>query len=413
MNPGASPNPAWEYGFSAAVAFATDPRKADELMADRPLADPADRRRAHRLFLGWLRHRGLAAEALRPFLRRAPRVPAQCLLEFALAEQALAPAERHPAIVHHAVARAKAHLSPAEAAMINAVLRRAGPLLPRIDPAHSHPSWLVEGWRRTFGPEATAALLRWNQTEAPLYLRWAGGAAPPDLGSTPWPGFFRVEGGQVAALLPAVARGEAYFQDPFTRHPVELALAARPRRLLDLCAAPGGKTRALLDALPPGGDHLLGAVDLPGPRLERLRANLAVSPAAQAVKVLGADLGSLSSDQLTAAGLPPPFDAIILDVPCSNTGVIGRRPDVRWLLTPDRLRDLVDLQARLLAAAAPLVASGGVLVYSTCSLEPEENERQVEAFLRHHPDFRLGEPRLSRPWLDHHDGGAAFPLTRL
>lgn len=404
-------NPAWKIAFGAASAFSTHPRKAEELEQGWSETDNMTRRRAHRLLQAWIRERGLMREAMRPFLRRPPRPAVQTFLELAATELSISDEERHPAIVHHAVEASKTLLSKGESGLVNAIMRRLAKMRPKVNLRFSHPAWLVERWEHQFGLEATAELLAWNQKEAPTYIRWAARSDPPEnLIPTQWPEFFSIEG-TLSSILPAVEKGEAYIQDPFSRHPVHLALEGSPLHTLDLCAAPGGKSRALLDAGHPDM-HLL-AVDLPGLRAERLRENLAAAPAPDRVKIFTADVCTLRTEDLVANGHPAFYDAVVLDVPCSNTGVIGRRPDVRWVLKPNTITDLLPLQAQLLDAAARWVAPGGKLVYSTCSLEAEENEEQITAFLQRHPDFEAGEPRLSRPWIDGHDGGAAFPLTRV
>ena len=143
-------------------------------------------------------------------------------------------------------------------------------------------------------------------------------------------------------------------------------------RIADLCAAPGGKTAQLAAA---GADVL--AVDRSAKRLKRLQENLARLDLSAATRAIDAE----KLDE-------PPFDAILLDAPCSATGTIRRHPDVAWTKTEEDVRKLSGLQARLLDKAANLLKAGGRLVYCTCSLEAEEGERQVEAFLARHPDFK-------------------------
>ncbi len=151
-------------------------------------------------------------------------------------------------------------------------------------------------------------------------------------------------------------------------------LAPRPgERILDLCAAPGGKTAQLAAA----GAHVT-AVDRSAPRMERLRSNLERLKL-QAETVV-ADAAAFEASE--------PYDAILLDAPCSATGTIRRHPDVAWSKTMEDVFKLAELQARLLDRAASLLKPGGRLVYATCSLEREEGERQVERFLARHPRFR-------------------------
>ena len=408
------PNPAWEMAFRAALTFSRQPRKADEMVAEWPLSDPAERRRAHRLFYAFLRHRGTVQEHLSSLLRRPPRARVTALLELTGSELCLR--ETAPAlIVHDAVRHAKAHLGAPEVRLVNAVLRRLSERLEDAPatPRSSHPRWLVDRWERQWGEADTRALLEWNQHEPETWVRWHPGVpVPPALEAAPWEHFFLVTPAVREIVHAAAARGEAYLQDPFTRHPIELLAPSPQTTVLDLCAAPGGKTRALLEHDPAGPPPLIVAIDLPGPRLDRLRQNLAHLPTSARVEVRGADLRTLTPAWFEDQALPPLYDRVLLDVPCSNTGVIRRRPDVRWVLQPRTLEELPRLQAELLDAAARCVRPGGILVYSTCSLEREENEAVIEAFLLAHPEFRARPGRRSFPWRDRHDGGGAFPLLR-
>jgi len=301
--------------------------------------------------------------------------------------------------------------SEGEARLVNAVLRRLvreGGV--KVDAEAAHPGWLVGRWRAQFGEAATAELLKWNQQAAQAYLHAPGvgvdAARAAGLEPSEWRGFWRVGARARAAALQMVAAGEAYFQDPFTRHPVDLLNPVSGERILDACAAPGGKSWQIARRMTGGG--LLVAVDRSGARLDMLRANLA--------RVRGPEIAVYGHD-LTATGAAPweadhpgGFDGVLIDVPCSNTGVIGRRPDVKLRLTEVAIAEQAARQFELLCAVARQVRGGGRMVYSTCSLESEENDGVVERFLAAHPRFRLNERRLSLPWRDHHDGGAAYLL---
>jgi 16S rRNA (cytosine967-C5)-methyltransferase len=409
-----SPNSAWNIAYSAALDFSKRPRKAEFITEHWKKYPEEERRRAYRLFQAWLRGRGLSQHIFPQLMKRPPRTKLRVLLELACSEMLVTEQERHPAIVSHTVDFAKARFSQREAGLCNAVLRRAGPLL--IDPPllSSHPHWLSERWHKQFGSVATDALMQWNQQLPVTYLRWSSTKQPqPDfLITTKWPNFYQFPEENRRDVIALLDAGEAYIQDPFTRFPVEMAIDRQPLRILDLCAAPGGKTRALLDALDESAPATVVACDLPGARLKQLEDNLKVKQTAHAVTVLGADVRTLSSDTLQARKLPASYDAVILDVPCSNTGVIQRKPDVRWILDPEQYSELLKLQLALLENASKLVSPGGKLIYSTCSLEPDENELMIDRFLKEHPEFSLAPPALSRPWTDGHDGGGAFPLTR-
>ena len=177
-------------------------------------------------------------------------------------------------------------------------------------------------------------------------------------------------------------------------------------KLLDACAAPGGKTFACAEQMKNNGTII--ALDLHEDRLQVLRRN-AQRLNKSCVKIHRAD----ASRKSTLAKIEElgPFDRILLDVPCSNTGVLRRRPDARWRFSAKRLRRLVGVQARILNACSRLLAPGGILVYSTCSLEPEENENQIDRWLSLNPRFRLLEQTASIPPDSGMDGAYCAAIT--
>jgi 16S rRNA (cytosine967-C5)-methyltransferase len=268
------------------------------------------------------------------------------------------------------------------AGMINAVLRRAPAAwheqLAGASPdlTMSHPAWLYQRWAEQLGAETATAMMASNQAPAATWiwvtddtvlhqLREAG----VGLHGHPWcPGAWAAPQ-QTRALIAAVQEGAAYAQDPASQLVAQLALAlyrqtcgARPGRVVDLCAAPGGKIALLLRD---GEWRQALAVDL---RLQRLRL-------LRQLPVQIADRAGL----VVADGRQPPlpaqsWDLVLLDAPCSGTGTLCRHPELCWRLTPERISELAEIQAQLIAGAASLVAPGGLLVYATCSVEPEENE---------------------------------------
>ena len=292
-----------------------------------------------------------------------------------------------------------------QAGFINAVLRNAlrekPQWLERLaelrerQPAvgYSHPQWLVNRWHHRW-PDDTDALLKWNNQPAPIYARrntlrvtaeeleaqWMQekvSFSPCDLA---WlsPGLmYRIKAEGSPAALASFAEGQFYIQDPSTMASVQ-ELDPRPgENILDLCAAPGGKTTAIAQRMQDDGAVL--AIDIDERRLDLLRDN------AERLGVSCIQPKALAQIDLKNAG---PFDRILIDAPCSNTGVMRRRVDVRWRLNARELPTLARAQLDLLKRAAPLLKRGGVLVYSTCSIEPEENEEVIAAFLHKHRDFR-------------------------
>ncbi|OQW94775.1 MAG: hypothetical protein BWK77_08585 [Verrucomicrobia bacterium A1] len=176
-------------------------------------------------------------------------------------------------------------------------------------------------------------------------------------------------------------------------------------RVLDACAAPGGKTILAAEAMK--GQGTLVAMDPAVPRLAPLRQNVARLQLGVVTIVQGDAARPQAVPELEAG-----FDAVLLDVPCTNTGVIRRRPDARWRFSPERLKAAVERQRAILDGAAPLVKQGGRLVYSTCSLELEENEEQVRGWLARHPEFTLAESRRLFPPETGTDGAFSALLLR-
>jgi 16S rRNA (cytosine967-C5)-methyltransferase len=259
-----------------------------------------------------------------------------------------------------------------------------------------------------------------GETAVPADLD-AGIQPPTFLQPTPWAGFYVVPAGNWPEIERLLAAGALYLQDPATMIAPELLDPKAGETVVDLCAAPGGKSLFLADLLEErsrraGSEARAGtvvAVDLPDiRRIGHLKENLAKARTTGVV-LMQADVLQLTSRLLKEHHLPGGFSAILLDVPCTNTGVMRHRVDVKWRLREADIAKHAGQQLALLSAAARFVAPGGRLVYSTCSLESEENEEVVEAFLRGaRGRFALEKTRHSRPWENGCDGAGAFLLRR-
>lgn len=261
---------------------------------------------------------------------------------------------------------------------INAVLRRVArereQILDENDPWLDTPTWLEERWIAQYGETLATKIAEAHRSLASVDLTvksepeaWAerlGGVLLPT-------GSIRLKERTAIRDLPGFEDGEWWVQDAAAALPARLLQAKPGERIADLCAAPGGKTAQLAAA----GAEVL-AVDRSAKRLQRLEENLARLH-------LKAETRALDAEKLDAE----PFDAILLDAPCSATGTIRRHPDVAWTKSEEDIRKLSGLQSRLLDKAANLLKPGGRLVYCTCSLEAEEGERQAEAFLARQPEF--------------------------
>jgi 16S rRNA (cytosine967-C5)-methyltransferase len=281
----------------------------------------------------------------------------------------------------------------------------------------SHPENLLKRWRKNFGAVATEELCRWNNlpadvhiallksapsiTEFQLQLKDAGievGIHPKASDTT-----LILPHGVKIDKVPGYTEGWFIVQDPAARLAVELMDLQPGLRVLDACASPGGKTLLISAAMNNSGR--LVAMDLHDDRLSRLRENL---------KRAGNDFAELFKGDATEPYDGEGewlFDRILLDVPCSNTGVIRRKPDVRWRFSKKRLQSLVDMQAKLLQNAIKWLAPGGKLVYSTCSLESEENIQQVETFCAENQQYKIVATGERIPMRDDMDGAFAAAIT--
>ncbi len=291
--------------------------------------------------------------------------------------------------------------------LINAVLRRAcreadvllgGVAELPLEVRTSHPKWLVQRWQAQFGDEKAVALCEWNQQQAPLMAR-VNRLHDQMVDS--------VEDFITCEHLPRneLTAGKVYVQDPSTVMAPKLLNPQAGERVLDACAAPGGKTALMAQLMGNSGE--IYACDASASRLRRMEGNL------RRLRVMNTQIveHDWASDELPdfAAG---GFDRVLLDVPCSNVGVMRRRVDVRWRLAETAIAEQVVEQERLLRNCLRVVKPGGVLVYSTCSIDPEENEQLVQRVLASVPGFRLEEEQRSFPPDSGMDGAYAARIVR-
>ncbi len=306
--------------------------------------------------------------------------------------------ERVPpyAAVATSVALAREAAGAPAARYVNATLRRVAADTTRPQRGASHPEWLARRWRRRFGSDETDRLLAWNDGVPPLTLQpaqWTAAELAARwreagllVADAPFGAGLRVTDAQGRAPrpldLPGFAAGGFIVQDAGPALVCRFAALPAGSLVYDACAAPGGKAVALARA---GARVVAG--ELRRERLPRL---------AQTRRRCGGGLTVLADLQASpfARGT---FDAVLLDAPCTATGVMARHPDARWRLTERAIARAALRQRALLEAAADLVRPGGVLVYATCSLEPEENEAVVEAVLERRPELRRAPVRAVVP----------------
>ncbi|MFZ2279494.1 MAG: transcription antitermination factor NusB [Prosthecobacter sp.] len=292
--------------------------------------------------------------------------------------------------------------------LINAVLRRAcreseellamTATLP-LETRTSHPKWLIEHWLGLFGEAKTTALCEWNQVPAPICARI--NRLYPQMNET-------TDDFIICDHLPRedLSVGRVYMQDPSTAIAPRLLAPLQGQRVLDACAAPGGKTALLAQLMENTGEII--ACDVAPGRLRRLEGNLHRLHVAN-TQIEQHDWADPQIPDFANAG----FDRILLDVPCSNTGVMRRRVDVRWRLTPADITAQVETQTQLLKNCLRVLKPGGILVYSTCSIEPAENEQLVASVLEATPGYEPVKLRHSFPPDDQMDGAFAAAIRRV
>ncbi|MCB9947033.1 MAG: methyltransferase domain-containing protein [Rhodospirillaceae bacterium] len=329
--------------------------------------------------------------------KRAPDIPD--ILRLGLAQILFLRTPAHAA-VSTSVDLARETAEGRFAGLVNAVLRRAAreaaQLLPARDAAELNtPPWLWARWTAAYGADAARAIAARHLEEPPLDITakadaglWA---ARLEAEALPTGTLRRRHDGPVTEL-PGYAEGAWWVQDAGAALPARLFGPVAGLTVVDLCAAPGGKTAQLAAA----GARVI-AVDRSAPRLDRLRANL---------RRLGLEVETVEADA-TAWQPPTPADAVLLDAPCTSTGTIRRHPDIARLKRPGDVAKLAATQARLLAHAATLLRPGGLLVWSTCSLEPEEGEERIARLLAQ------GAPLRREPVSPAEIGGLAEIVTPL
>jgi 16S rRNA (cytosine967-C5)-methyltransferase len=384
-----------------------------------------------------LRHRSRLDAVLDGLLDRSPVAdlppPIRAALRLGAAQLVLLDGIPAHAAVDTSVELAARHGHRGTAGLVNAVLRRLGregrarweewdrfeandPVL-TLAVRHSHPAWLVRRWFVRWGLAETERVLRWNNALPDYWLRLRPGAAAPPGAAEGWiPDTARFPAGSHPAEQPGFSSGEWTIQDG-SGILVGLLLPEVRGLVLDLCAAPGTKTGHLAERAS-AGTRLLALDSSPG-RLRRLVRGLARQAGAP-IRIV-----PVAADGRRVP-VRAPWEAVLIDAPCSNLGVLRRRVDLKWRAREEEIFRLASLQAGLLGAAAAGCAAGGHLVYSVCTMEPEETSEQRDRFLAAHPEWspaplpaavpmeargREGEMLLP-PGRFETDGGYAFLVRR-
>ncbi|NKB69186.1 MAG: 16S rRNA (cytosine(967)-C(5))-methyltransferase RsmB [Candidatus Latescibacteria bacterium] len=421
------PDPARTVALHLLEAVETQPDSFDSLLESRPVRDldERDRRFVRQLVLGTLRWQGRLDWILDQFTRRPlAQTPPRLRQILRLGAYQLLWLDRVPerAAVHSSVELAK-RFAPGGKALINAVLRqvvrrsadisyppRQSDLTGHLAAFQSHPRWLIERWLKNWGESATEALLQAANEPSTTFLRLnplrtdsqrlaqqLATAGVQVEAAGPLSGFFAAQSGGNLFSSPAYRQGLFQIQDINAGLPVALLDPQPGERILDMCSAPGGKATQIAERM--GDSGLVLAADRSPQRLRRVGDN---------ARRLGLNCVHPLAWDARREGLGG-FHRVLADVPCTGTGTLGRRPDARWRKRPEQLAQLTGLQDQLLHRAFACLRPGGVLVYSTCSLECEENAERVERFLAAEPRARL---ETAEPFFPGHLWAQRFVETR-
>jgi 16S rRNA (cytosine967-C5)-methyltransferase len=395
------------------------------LAADAPELQPHDRALGHELVLGVLRWQLWLDKLIEHYSKRATEsldLPVRLTLRLGLYQLRFLTRIPAAAAVNESVNLVRSARLSSAAAFVNAVLRRAirepdyDPSADVTDPLSklaietSHPRWLVERWTNQFGAAEAEHFARANNTIAPTAFRIvtadfqevldrlgvAGGLVEPSqVAEDAW----RVSGAS-SVLRELAANGQIYLQDEASQLVAQTVNLQPGQRALDLCAAPGGKTTLMAQRA--GSSALIVAADRSAKRLETIRRTSGSH-----------NLSSIKSLLLDATEQLPfedkTFDRVLVDAPCSGTGTLRRNPEIRWRISEDTIYTLAAQQKLFLKQAARVLKPGGQLVYSTCSVERDENEDVIGAFTQSHRDFQ--SINTTRTW-PHREGADGFFLAR-
>ena len=384
----------------------------------------AQRGAARNLAAGVLRHRTLCEIAVAPLLKKSfSKLDIEIANIFRLAayEKYFCDVPLYALTNEFTGIVRKLKLSSASG-LVNAVLRRLPDQLPEVkrdkfpeylEKKYSHPRWMIERWIAQFGEDDCEKLCAANNKEAPLCLRInsklttrakvllalnergiiakTGNLSPDSI---------IVENAVSFTDWPEWQRGELIVQDEAAQKVSILANPQKDWMVYDLCAAPGGKTTHLAQLMDGGN---VQAFDLTEKRAQLVRDNCARLKFPN-VKVLSGDFRQFDVT---------PADLVLLDAPCSGTGTLRRHPDIKWSKSPEQILQLAELQKNLLNHAATLVRPGGFLVYSTCSIEREENQEQADNFLREQENWRECDRWESFPGNENADGAFSIKMQRI
>ncbi len=415
----------------------TIPSKADEILSEQFFISINKRpfqTICQFIFLTVLRNKFLIENAIQLLSTKKPRKKLFCMLKAAIAELIITEEQRHPKVIHSWVEFAKKAFSIGEAKFTNAILRKSFSKINELRNSddlslvYSMPNWLIQRWISNFGYEKTLKILQISNLPSEVFFRKAPTNEAQKIFNnisqyfkdTDFKNFYALKSGNWQNVKHVINTKHFYIQDPSTSFAAEKLNPQCQKKYLDLCASPGGKSRIIADLILEDAikhnsqeklkDTILVSVDLKD-RIEKLKQNLAHIDFLN-YKVIECDLLKENLEQkLTEQNLPLQFDAVFIDAPCSNTGVLRRRPDTRYRITQKDIDECKKIQTKLLNKYSKFVKNNGTLVFSTCSIDFEENEKNIEDFLKLNDDFTLLEAKTYLPTLQS-DGCGCFLMRK-
>lgn len=383
--------------------------------------------------MSWLRNRILIETVIASLCKKSPKPRVAEILYTASADIISSSAEKFAKVVHCWVEFAKKNLSKFESGFINAILRKVPTTIDSIlvsksgaellSIKYSHPLWLVKKWIEQFGIEKTEQILSANSKNSAVFFRKDFSDEANQLlekhsdsfEKTRFENFLKLKNGEWNNVKELLQTGHFYIQDPSTFFAPEQFNPTAGKEYLDLCASPGGKSKTIADLIYVKNNNsnssLLVSVDLPKrikPLVENISKIKDIKTAVVECDILAENL----SEKLSEKNLPNTFDGVFIDAPCSNTGVLGRRPDARYRLTPDDIILCAKKQLELLEIAKNFVKVNGTLEYSTCSVETEENRKVVDKFLSANKNFILKDILTIIP-SEENDGASCALFERI
>ena len=416
---------AWIFAVKTLENYLRNPQKASALwdyrLKENPLIDSS---LGKGLYVDGIRYLQTSKQFLKKWSKKTPSPKIQSFYSTIVGEIFSDHQwQKSEKIIHYGIQQSKGILSTPETSFLNALLRKTllycrqngfdKEIQPDFDKAllplrFSHPKWLVDHWLRELGKQKTTALLQWNQKHCHTYFRhlYPQDPLPPSYHYQKIvhpPHFYKLTHQGWASIQQLLDEKKIYIQDPSTYLATQIHSLRPTDKVLDLCAAPGGKSLALAQQL--GEKGQLTSVDLPA-RTDLLHENLSQHPPCHH-QIIGCDILELKLPEKS-------FDLVFLDAPCSNTGVIQRKPDVKNRLTLQQFQQITLLQEKLLERASRWVKPAGALIYSTCSIEKQENQSICQKFSQSKTgkSFHLSKTITQYPWETSYDGATATLLLR-